>query len=113
GTEAVLLYESSGGPISTWPKDRLESFGPVPELLKKCPNQDHYAEWLNAIRGTDTTKGNFEYSGKLAEIVLLGSVAMQAGVPIEYDGEDMEIKDNPKAQALLTKEYRRGWRFGL
>lgn len=113
GTEAVLLYESSGGPISTWPKERLESFGEVPELLKKCPNQDHYAEWLNAIRGTDTTKGCFQYSGKLAEIVLLGSVAMQAGVPIEYDGEDMEIKDNPKAQALLTKEYRRGWRFGL
>jgi len=113
GTDAVLLFESSGGPIRTWPEDKMQTFGDVPELLKKCPNQDHYAEWLNAIRGTDTTKARFEYSGKLAEIVLLGNVAMEAGQPIEYDGRRMEVTNLPEANGYLTKEYREGWRFGL
>jgi predicted dehydrogenase len=113
GSEGVLLYESSGGPISTFPSNLLKDAGEVPELLKKCPNQDHYAEWLNAIRGTDTTKSNFIYAGGLAEFVLLGNIAMIMGHKLEYDGENMRFPGCPEADQYLTKEYRPGWAFGL
>lgn len=112
GTDAVLLFEGSGGPIRTWPEDHMQAFGDVEELLEKCPNQDHYAEWLNAMRGEDKTESNFTYAGGLAETVLLGNIAMQVGEAMEYDGENMKIPSHPEAEALLTKEYRDGWRFG-
>ncbi len=113
GTDGVLLYEGSGGPIRTWPEKQLTEFGPVPELLKKCPNQDHYAEWLNTILGTDTTKSNFVYAGGLAEFVLLGNIAMFLGRKLEYDGARMCFPNCPEANHFLTKEYRAGWGFGL
>jgi predicted dehydrogenase len=112
GTEGVLLFESSGGPISTWPRGRMQEMGEVPEILAKCPNQDHYAEWLNAIRGTDTTKARFQYAGKLTETVLLGNIAIRAGEPIMYDGKHMRIRDNDVADAMLDLPYREGWEFG-
>lgn len=112
GTEGILLFHGSGGPIETFPRELYEERGDIPELLPFCPNQDHYAEWLNAILGDDTTKSNFTYAGGLAEGVLLGSVAMQVGERFDYDGARMTTT-SAAANALLHKEYRDGWGFGL
>ncbi len=111
GSEGVLLFESSGGPIHIWPQEKEAGLNDVPELLPKCPNQDHYAEWLNAIRGTDTTKSNFVYAGGMTETIHLGNIAMRMGQPIEYDGPSMKIPNLPEAEELLSKDYREGWKF--
>ncbi len=112
GSKGVLLFHGSGGPIETFPKELYEDCGEIPQILPLCPNQDHYAEWLNAILGDDTAKSNFTYAGGLAEGVLLGSVAMQVGEKFEYDGARM-VTTSAAANELIHKEYRAGWGFGL
>jgi hypothetical protein len=41
--------------------------------------------------------------------VLLGQVAMRAGVEIHWDPKQMQVTNHPQANQYITKEYRKGW----
>ena len=66
-------------------------------------------EWINAAKGDKKTSCDFDYGGTMIETMLLGLVAYRAGGRIEYDGAKGKVTNNAKADALLTKEYRKGW----
>jgi predicted dehydrogenase len=69
----------------------------------------HHAEWIKACKDGSPTTCNFDYSGALAEAVLLGCVAHKAGKKIEWDAKAMKCTNAPDAQKFLTREYRKGW----
>lgn len=69
----------------------------------------HHAEWLNAIRTGGPTTCNFDYSGALTEAVLLGVVAYRSGSAFTWDAANLQATGSPQAQALVHKEYRKGW----
>ena len=62
---------------------------------------------MMAMIGTATTP--FEYAARLTEVMLLGVVAMRAGVKIHYDGANMKVTNSKDANDLLKREYRRGF----
>jgi hypothetical protein len=45
----------------------------------------------------------------LAEIVLLGNVALQSGKPIKWDSEKMKVIGDDSAGKFIRREYRKGW----
>jgi predicted dehydrogenase len=55
------------------------------------------------------TTCNFGYSGALSESVLLGNVAYRTGTKVEFDAEGCRITNSSQANALLQREYRKGW----
>ncbi len=69
----------------------------------------HQREWLQAIRTGGATTCNFDYSGALAETVLLGNVAYRAGGKLQYDGRTGRVTGNANAERYLRREYRKGW----
>ena len=69
----------------------------------------HHREWLQAIRSGGATTCNFDYSGALAETVLLGNVAYRAGGKLPYDGRTGRVTGNANAERYLRREYRKGW----
>lgn len=69
----------------------------------------HHNEWLDAIRTGGPTTCNFDYSGALTEAVLLGVLAYKAGKKIEVDAANLKITNDPSLNAMLHKEYRKGW----
>ncbi len=69
----------------------------------------HAEEWVRACKGGRPACSRFEIAGPLAEIVLLGNVALRAGKPIEWDRSAMKIVNEPDADRFLRREYRRGW----
>jgi predicted dehydrogenase len=69
----------------------------------------HHREWLQAIRMGGTTTCNFDYSGALAETVLLGNVAYRAGGKLTYDAKTGRVTGNANAAQYLRREYRKGW----
>jgi hypothetical protein len=78
--------------------------------IEKVPAVDHYVSWADACRGVGKTTSNFDYSGPLTEAVLLGTVAMRVpGETLTWDEANLKITNSAKANALLTKEYRKGW----
>ena len=52
---------------------------------------------------------NFDYAAPLCEFLLLGNVATQFDEPIDYDPVAGKIAGNAEADALLQRQYRKGW----
>jgi len=69
----------------------------------------HYNEWITAIKTGGVTTCNFDYSGCLTETVLLGNVAYRLGKKLEWDGATLKAKNAPEADALIRRDYRKGW----
>jgi len=66
-------------------------------------------EWINACKGNLKTSCDFDYSGKLIEMMLLGLVAYRVGKKLEYDGANGRVTNSPEGNDLLRRQYRKGW----
>lgn len=68
-----------------------------------------HKEWLQACKGGQRATCDFvDYSGALAETVLLGNVAYRAG-GFDWDYQALSTGDNKQAQTLIKETYRPGW----
>jgi predicted dehydrogenase len=80
------------------------------EVERIPPSPGHHQEWLDAIRARGTTTCNFDYSGALAETVLLGNVSYRAGgKKLEWDDKTLTATNVPEAAQYVRREYRKGW----
>jgi len=77
--------------------------------LPRLPPVNHWNQFVNACRGTDTTSANFDYAGPLTEAVLLGGVA--ARFPQKTLGWDISTLkfDHAPANQYVRRPYRKGW----
>jgi predicted dehydrogenase len=83
---------------------------PDPEVEPWIPSSiGHHREWLEAVKTRGPTTCNFEYSGALAEAVLLGNVAYRAKETLEWDTKAGQVTNTSKAEPFLRREYRKGW----
>ncbi|MBK95373.1 MAG: oxidoreductase [Planctomycetaceae bacterium] len=85
---------------------QVEHQAPDPWIPKSI---GHHNEWLQAIKEDGETTCNFDYSGGLTESVLLGTVAYQSGVELEWNSKKLQVTNSKEAQNLIHKEYRKGW----
>jgi predicted dehydrogenase len=110
---AQLFIGSEGMLISDYnrhfllPEDKFAGFTPPPRSIPQSVG--HHREWVEAIKSGGTTTCNFDYAGALTEAVLLGTVAYRSGQRLEWDAENLKVKNSPEAQQLIHKEYRKGW----
>jgi len=79
----------------------------APRTLPRSPG--HELEWLAACKGGPPAMSNFDYSGPLSEMNLLGNVATQFEGTLEFDPVHCKIVNNPAADAALGREVRKGW----
>jgi predicted dehydrogenase len=105
GEEGYLLADY--GRWKLFPEEKFSDYQPPAPSINSSPG--HHAEWLAACRGETTATCNFDYSGPLTEIVLLGNVAYRSGLAIEWDSAEMKIINHPAAEQWLSKEYRPGF----
>ncbi|MBX3748239.1 MAG: Gfo/Idh/MocA family oxidoreductase [Verrucomicrobiae bacterium] len=90
------------------PEKRFEQFeGGPPESLPRV--RHHTWEWLEACQGRGSTFSGFEVGGPLTELAQLANLATQVEGPIDYDTLSGRILNSPEANALLHRDYRRGW----
>ena len=93
-------------------KGSRRSGGPnlaIPETIPRSPG--HFKEWVDACKGGKPAMSNFpDYSGLLAEIVVVGCVAQRLpGRKLEWDGPNMKAKNCPEAAALIHPQFPKGW----
>ncbi len=70
----------------------------------------HHAEWIEACKTRGATTCNFDYSGALAETVLLGNVSYRAGkTRLEWNAEELSAANCPEAKEFIRRKYRDGW----
>ncbi len=66
-------------------------------------------EWIIACKGGEPATCNFDYTGPMAETVILGNTAFRAGGGFDWDSKTMEAKGRPSAEKYLRPEFRKGW----
>lgn len=112
-SSGVLFEGEKGNLVSDYSHYRLlpeERFKGVDLPKPTIPRSvGHHREWLQAIQNGGSTTCNFDYSGALAETVLLGNVAYKAGGKIQYDAKTGRVSGARNAEQYLRREYRRGW----
>jgi len=91
---------------SLLPEDQFANAKAPDRTIADSPG--FHQEWVNACKGEGPSTCDFSYSGPLAEAVLLGNVAYQAG-GFDWDAAHMSTGSNRKAHAMLKTQYRKGW----
>ena len=93
------------------PEEKQKEF-PVP--AKKYPRtRGIHADFLRACKeGGEPPCSNFpDVAGPYMEVVLVGNLAMRAGVgkKVEWDGPNMKCTNMPELNQYVKREYRKGW----
>jgi predicted dehydrogenase len=88
-------------------EDREERFADTERTLER--RSGTWGEWMEACKGGQEAACSFEWAGPLAELVLLGNIAIRTGRQLEWDGEEMEFTNHEAANDYLGYEYRDGW----
>jgi hypothetical protein len=96
------------------PEAKLKEYKQPPKTLPRSPG--HHKEWISACKGGPPAGSNFEASGPMTEVVLLGNIAVrmgqqlyEKGLKLYYDGPNMRITNMPEANNYIRREYRKGW----
>lgn len=95
---------------------KLSGDKPLPDVqFTKSPG--HYEEWTRAIKGGPPAKSNFpDYAGPLAEIVLLGNLAVWMankgqGEKVEWDAKNLKCTNIEGLEPLIKPIYRPGYKL--
>ncbi|MBI4606845.1 MAG: Gfo/Idh/MocA family oxidoreductase [Planctomycetes bacterium] len=97
-----------------YPEARRSEVGDVPKTLPRSPG--HYREWIEAAKGGKPTGSSFDWAGPLAEVVLLGNVALRVQLrekltraKLLWDPAGFKVTNLPEANEHLHSPYREGW----
>ncbi len=111
GSKDTLFVPSYWGKGEFLSGAKYEDFASVPETLPKSDYFDrgHYEEWITACKGGAKAYSNFDSSGPLTEMILLGNIALRSDHKLEWDARKLKITNDKEANRLVSKKYRKGW----
>jgi hypothetical protein len=115
GTEFYLCMK---GEDMFTPADKHDAVKAVPmsiprlaPLGKGGDTTTHMSEWFTMMKDGTPSYSNFEIAGYLAEVILLGCVALRCGEGkrMEWDGPNMTSPNLPEAAHFVKRDNRQGW----
>ena len=116
GTGGALFVGDKGKMLGDRliPESRRKEYGKPPQVIPRSPG--HFVEWIQACKGGKPAGSNFDHAGLLAQVVLLGNVALRPELKeklvrtrLEWDGANMKITNVQEANQFLRRDYREGW----
>ena len=108
GTKGTMVAGTTGDGARIIPEAKRQATPRPEQSIPRSP-KGHHGDFLEACRGGEPASSNFDYSGPLTEIVLLGNLAIRLGRKIEFDVVAMKAKNCPEADALIRRTPRPGW----
>jgi hypothetical protein len=117
GTRGALVF---GAIYSGKPKEA------VPGLVKLVPDdldrsyrrpqktlprpESNWMEWVEAVRNRKPASADFEYSGIITQICLLGNIAIRhKGKILRFDASSERFTNSDTANQMFRRPYREGW----
>ena len=99
---------------SVWIDGKQAEVAPKPKIIPASVG--HYKEFVDACKGGAPAGSNFDWAGPLAEVVLLGNIALRVQLrepltqrPLLWDPVALRITNLELANQFLRREYRPGW----
>jgi predicted dehydrogenase len=102
--ENGTLYVDDGGYTIYDPQRKV-----VEKESSRLDGAEHLQNFLNAVRENSAPNCDIVDGHKSTLFCHLGNMAMRTGQSLEIDPDNGHIVKNPAAEALWTREYRKGW----
>jgi hypothetical protein len=103
GTQGVLVLPHVARPM-LYPDKRFKDLK-FPDVIE----QDHWGSYVGACLGGIRTTAGFNYSGPLAEAVLLGTVALRfPQTTLNWNAAQLAFTE-AAANQFIRRQYRSGW----
>ena len=108
GEKGKLNFYGSGPRLI--PEAKMKGFKKPGQVIPRCAS-NHFQEWVTACKGGRPAFSNFDHAGPLTEFVLLGNMALRAGVGnrVEWDAARMACTNMPALNQYVQRQYRAGW----
>jgi predicted dehydrogenase len=118
GDKGKMLSNFGRGGSRLLPKELQGAVDSQQPIIPR--SQGHYKEWAEACKGGKPAGSNFDWAGPLAEVVLLGNIALRPQLreqlvkhKLLWDAEKLQITNLPDANKFLRREYRKGWEIEI
>jgi predicted dehydrogenase len=111
GSKGVLRCGEYGDDPHLFPLSLMREYKRPPKTLERI-NTSHEGNWIEACKTGGKATSNFDYSGPLTEMVTMGNLAIRpenVGKKLEWDGENMRVTNEEKANDYVHPHYREGW----
>jgi predicted dehydrogenase len=108
GTRGKLVGGVYGEDPRLIPESRMKEYKRPPKTIPRVEGS-HEQDWVRACKAGKKAGADFEYSGLLTEICLLGNIAKRMDARIEWDGPGMKVTNLPEANKYVRTTYREGW----
>lgn len=104
GMDGILYSPYIAAPILL-PEEKFRDYKmPTPG------GNNHYLQFVEAVRGNGQTSTPFDFAGNLTESVLLGCLATRfTKSTLEWDAAKMLVTNNKAANEHVRRRYRKGW----
>lgn len=112
GDNGTLMCGCYGRSPRLIPEAKMQSYQQPAKTLERIPGGEagHEQNWVRACKGGPAACSNFDYSGPLSEMVLMGNLAVRfPNRKLLWNGEKMEVTNDAEANAYVRREYRQGW----
>lgn len=112
GDKGTLMCGCYGKSAQLLPTSRMKDFKRPDKTIPRIEGGEtgHEKDWMRACKGGDPACSNFNYSGPLSEMVLMGNLAVRfPGRRLLWDGEKMAVTNDAEANGYVKRAYRDGW----
>jgi hypothetical protein len=112
GEKGIMVAGNYGEGPRIVPEEKHKTFPVPPKSLPRLQKGlTHQTDFLRSCKDGKPAFSHFDYGGPLTEMVLLGCLAIRAGVgqKVEWDSAAAKVTNLPGLDKLVHREYRRGW----
>ncbi len=112
GDKGKLMCGCYGRAPRLIPESKMQEFKRPDPTIPRIPGGEggHEKDWIRACKGGEPASSNFDYSGPLSEMVLMGNLAVRyPDRRLLWDGEKMEVTNDAAANEYVRRTYRAGW----
>jgi len=112
GDKGKLMTGCYGKGPRLIPETKMKEFERPAPSIERIPEgiSGHEQDWVRACKGGEPASSNFDYSGPLTEMVVMGNLAVRfPGRRLLWDGPNMKVTNDEEANAYVNPPYREGW----
>jgi predicted dehydrogenase len=109
GEKGKIMCPGWAGNPRLIPEAKMKAYTLPPKTLKRVGGI--YRDWIDAIKTGGKSSADFGYSGPMAEVILMGVVAMRTEEKLYWDAPNMKATNYPEAEKYIIPEYYNGWKL--
>jgi hypothetical protein len=112
GDKGKLMTGCYGQNPRIIPETKMKEYKRPAATIERIPEGSggHERDWVRACKGGKPASSNFDYSGPLSEMVLMGNLAVRfPNKRLMWDGLNMRVTNDVNANAYVGRQYREGW----